>query len=127
MVQPISLNGQKVWIGCSGYMYRHWRGAFYPEDLPQKRWLDYYVQHFPTVELNNTHYTTPSEKTFESWRENSPEGFLFAVKANRYITHMKKLKDPEEPLRRQFERVCLLGPKHGPVLYQLPPRWGFDA
>jgi uncharacterized protein YecE (DUF72 family) len=127
MVEPLTLCGQRVWIGCSGYVYKHWRGAFYPDDLPSKRWLEYYARHFPTVELNNTHYILPSEKTFENWRDTSPDGFLFAVKASRFLTHMKKLKEPEEPLSRLFERARLLGPKLGPVLYQLPPRWRFNA
>src|SRR5215203_2646818 len=114
MIPPITLCGQHVWIGCSGYVYKHWRGVFYPEDLPSTRWLDYYARYFPTVELNNTHYILPSEKTFEGWRTNSPDGFLFAVKASRYLTHMKKLKEPEEPLSRLFGRAQLLGPKLGP-------------
>jgi uncharacterized protein YecE (DUF72 family) len=101
--------------------------VFYPQDLPESRWLSHYASHFSTVELNNTHYILPEAKTFENWRDNSPEGFLYAVKASRYLTHMKKLKDPEEPLGRLFERATLLGPKLGPVLYQLPPRWYFNA
>jgi uncharacterized protein YecE (DUF72 family) len=127
MVAPISINDQKVWIGCSGYVYKHWHGAFYPPDLPSTRWLQHYTQYFPTVELNNTHYILPSEKTFEGWAKNAPEGFLYAVKANRFITHMKKLKEPEEPLKRMFDRAVLLGPKLGPVLYQLPPRWRYNG
>ncbi len=127
MVSPISVHGQKVWVGCSGYVYKHWRGLFYPDKLPARQWLSYYAQFFPTVELNNTHYMMPTASTFEGWRENSPEGFLFAIKASRFITHMKKLKDPQEPLARLFERARLLGPKLGPVLYQLPPRWHFNA
>jgi uncharacterized protein YecE (DUF72 family) len=127
MVEPITAGGRQIWIGTSGYVYKHWRGVFYPQDLPESRWLSHYTRYFPTVELNNTHYILPSEKTFESWRDNSPEGFLYAVKASRFLTHMKKLKDPEEPLGRLFERAVLLGPKLGPVLYQLPPRWHFNA
>jgi uncharacterized protein YecE (DUF72 family) len=127
MVEPITIGNQRIWIGCSGYVYKHWRGVFYPQDLPEKQWLSHYARHFSSVELNNTHYILPSEKTFENWRDNSPEGFLFAVKASRYLTHMKKLKDPQEPLGRLFERATLLGPKLGPVLYQLPPRWHFNA
>lgn len=126
MIEPATLNGQQVWIGCSGYVYKHWRNLFYPPDLPQSRWLDYYASHFPTVELNNTFYMLPPASTFEGWRDNSPEGFLFAVKASRFITHMKKLKDPELGVPRLFERAHLLGPKLGPVLYQLPPRWTFN-
>jgi uncharacterized protein YecE (DUF72 family) len=127
MVEPLLVAGHKVWIGCSGYVYKHWRGAFYPQDLPASRWLQYYAHYFPTVELNNTHYILPAASTFENWREGSPEGFVFAVKASRFLTHMKKLKDPQQPLQRLFERATLLGPKLGPVLYQLPPRWQFDA
>ena len=127
MVEPVLLNGQNVWIGCSGYMYRHWRGPFYPADLPQKKWLDFYVRYFPTVELNNSFYMLPAASTFEGWRENSPEGFLYAVKANRFITHMKKLSEPEPHLAKMFERVELLGEKLGPVLYQLPPRWRYNG
>lgn len=127
MVEPLYLQSQPVWIGCSGYVYKHWRGVFYPQDLPSTRWLEYYARFFSTVELNNTHYVLPSEKTFNGWRENTPDRFLFAVKASRFLTHMKKLKEPEEPLARLFERADLLNPKLGPVLYQLPPRWRFNA
>lgn len=126
MVEPLTINNVKVWIGCSGYVYKHWSGAFYPPELSQRKWLEYYARHFPTVELNNTFYMLPPESTFEGWRANSPEGFLFAVKASRFITHIKKLKEPEEHLPRLFDRARLLGPKLGPVLYQLPPRWRFN-
>lgn len=127
MSGPVQLHGRKVWIGCSGYVYKHWRGVVYPEGLPTSRWLDFYATIFPTVELNNTHYTLPSEQTFEAWRDNSPEGFVYAIKASRYLTHMKKLKDPEEPLSRLLLRAKLLGDRLGPVLYQLPPRWHYDS
>ena len=126
MVGPIKINNQHIWIGCSGYVYKHWRGVFYPQDLPSTRWLSFYARYFSTVELNNTYYILPSEKTFENWRDSSPEGFLYAVKASRFLTHMKKLKDPQEPLERLFSRATLLGPKLGPVLYQLPPHWHFN-
>src|SRR5690349_7082294 len=78
MVEPVTVNGQKVWIGCSGYVYKHWHGLFYPPDLPQKKWLEYYARYFPTVELNNTFYMLPQAATFEGWRENAPDGFLYA-------------------------------------------------
>ncbi|MEO8285611.1 MAG: DUF72 domain-containing protein [Chloroflexota bacterium] len=117
---------QRAWIGCSGYVYKHWRGRFYPEGLPASRWLEYYAQSFDTVEINNTHYTMPSPETFERWRDTSPEGFRFAVKASRFITHMKKLKDPDEPLALLIGRARLLEPKLGPILYQLPPRWRYN-
>jgi uncharacterized protein YecE (DUF72 family) len=113
-------------IGCSGWQYRHWRGDFYPSALPASRWLEHYVDRFDTVELNNSFYRLPEQATFAGWRARTPPGFLFAVKASRFLTHMKKLKDPEEPLERFFSRACALGPKLGPVLYQLPPRWPAD-
>ena len=110
-------------VGCSGWQYRHWRGEFYPADLPVSRWLDFYAARFDTVEVNNSFYRLPEAATFRAWRERSPAGFLFAVKASRYLTHMKKLKDPEQPLELFFSRAGELGRKLGPVLYQLPPRW----
>jgi uncharacterized protein YecE (DUF72 family) len=110
-------------VGCSGWQYRHWRGDFYPRDLPQGRWFDHYASVFDTVEINNSFYRLPEATTFEGWKERAPVGFLFAVKASRYLTHMKKLKDPKEPISRFFERAGRLGRKLGPVLYQLPPRW----
>ncbi len=113
-------------IGCSGWQYRHWRGVFYPADLPVSRWFGYYASRFDTVELNNPFYRLPDRKTFERWRDAAPRGFLFAVKASRYLTHMKKLKDAAEPLDRLFSSVRGLGSRLGPVLYQLPPRWARD-
>ena len=112
--------------GCSGWQYKHWKGSFYPATLPQSRWLHHYAGVFDTVELNNSFYRLPEPERFASWREETPPGFLFAVKASRHLTHMKKLKDPEEPLERLFSRAKELGPKLGPVLYQLPPRWKYD-
>jgi uncharacterized protein YecE (DUF72 family) len=110
-------------IGCSGWQYAHWRGLFYPTGLPQSRWLEHYAQQFDTVEVNNTFYRLPEAATFAEWRRRVPRGFEFAVKASRYLTHMKKLKDPEEPTARFFARARRLGAALGPVLYQLPPRW----
>jgi uncharacterized protein YecE (DUF72 family) len=115
-----------VRVGCSGWQYRHWRGDFYPQGLAAARWLDHYTSVFDTVELNNSFYRLPEYETFERWRERTPQEFLFAVKASRFLTHLKKLKDPEEPLARFFEHAAGLGPKLGPVLYQLPPRWPLD-
>jgi uncharacterized protein YecE (DUF72 family) len=114
-------------IGCSGWQYRHWRSDFYPADLPAARWLAHYTGVFDTVELNNSFYRVPSAEAFRRWREMTPEGFVFAVKASRFLTHMKKLKDPAAPLSRFFEAARELGPKLGPVLYQLPPRWPLNA
>jgi uncharacterized protein YecE (DUF72 family) len=111
-----------VRVGCSGWQYRHWRGNFYPADLPQHQWLEYYAKQFDTVEVNNSFYRLPPEGLLASWRARVPARFLFAVKASRYLTHMKKLKDPEEPLDRIFSRGRELQKKLGPVLYQLPPQ-----
>ena len=110
-------------VGCSGWQYRHWRGNFYPADLPVDRWLEFYAERFDTVEVNNSFYRLPDASVFASWRDRSPRGFLFAVKASRFLTHMKKLKDPEGPIDLFFSRAGELAGKLGPVLYQLPPRW----
>jgi uncharacterized protein YecE (DUF72 family) len=114
-------------IGCSGWQYRHWRGNFYPVDLEQKRWLEYYALQFDTVEINNTFYRLPEDPAFDAWRQRVPSTFLYAIKASRFLTHMKRLKAPEEPLDRLFSRVRILGRRLGPILYQLPPRWGVDV
>ncbi len=116
----------KYHIGTSGWIYKHWQGPFYPEDLPQKKWLEHYRGHFKTAEINNSFYNLPGKKTFEDWRKRTPKDFLFAVKAGRYITHMKKLKDPKEPVERFFSQAAGLKGKMGPVLFQLPPRWKAD-
>lgn len=110
-------------IGTSGWNYPHWHEAFYPRDLPASKWLSYYGARFATVELNKTFYNLPSASQFASWHDESPPGFIFAVKTSRYITHMKKLKDPEQSTKRFFAAVRSLGNKLGPVLFQLPPRW----
>lgn len=116
----------RVHIGCSGWQYRHWRGRFYPETLPQSRWFAHYALTFDTVEVNNTFYRLPGPDTFEQWRDQAPGRFVYAVKASRFLTHMKKLKDPEEPLRRFYAHARHLGRRLGPILYQLPPRWPLD-
>lgn len=116
----------QIRIGCSGWQYRHWRGNFYPDDLPQKRWLDHYAEVFDTVEINNSFYRLPEEATFANWAARVPAPFTFAVKASRFLTHMKKLRDPEEPVQRFFSRARALGPHLGPVLYQLPPGFKLD-
>jgi uncharacterized protein YecE (DUF72 family) len=113
-------------IGCSGWQYKHWRDNFYPDGLPQSRWFDYYATQFDTVEINNTFYRLPEKTTFAAWEKRAPRGFLYAVKASRYLTHMKKLKEPAEPLHRLFARAQPLGRTFGPVLYQLPPNWQVD-
>lgn len=113
-------------IGCSGWNYRHWRGLFYPQGLPVRRWFEHYGSLFDTVEINNSFYRLPPESTFAAWAEQAPPGFLYAVKANRFLTHQKKLKDPEEPIDRMLSHVRHLGDTLGPILYQLPPRWQLD-
>lgn len=110
-------------IGCSGWAYPHWKGGvFYPEGLKAKDELTYYASRFDTAEINGSFYRLPSETAVDGWCERTPEGFLFAWKASRYITHMKRLKDAAEPLELMFSRADRLGRKLGPVLFQLPPR-----
>ena len=112
-----------AFIGTSGWTYDHWAGRFYPEDLPTEQWLEYYADRFPAVEINNTFYQLPADKTLDTWRDTVPRGFRFAVKASRYITHMKKLKDPRESIARFFAKAERLGDRLGPILFQLPPNW----
>ena len=116
-----------IHIGTSGWHYKHWLGPFYPEKLPASKMLEFYTRHFDTVELNNTFYRLPLESGLETWRESTPKGFCFAAKGSRFITHMKKLKDPETAIGRYFERVDQLGKKLGPIVFQLPPWWEADA
>jgi uncharacterized protein YecE (DUF72 family) len=110
-------------IGTSGWVYSHWREIFYPAQLSQNNWFRYYADRFDTVEINNTFYRLPTTATFAKWRAQVPPGFLYAVKASRFLTHLKKLKDPEQPLQTFIEHAALLGETLGPILYQLPPRW----
>lgn len=117
----------QIHIGTSGWNYQHWRGRFYPEHLRSSDWFAHYAKVFHTVEINNTFYHLPEGSVFDAWRRQSPPSFLYAVKANRFITHMKKLKDPEEPLERFFAVVRRLRDHLGPILYQLPPHWGPDV
>ncbi|MHB9036272.1 MAG: DUF72 domain-containing protein [Armatimonadota bacterium] len=116
----------KLYCGTSGWNYNHWRGRFYPENQPQSKWLEYYSRFFDTVEINNSFYRLPETSTFEKWRSQTPEEFVFAVKASRYLTHIKRLKEPEEPLERLLSHSSGLGPKHGPILYQFPPNWNMN-
>ena len=115
-----------VHVGTSGWHYGHWRGPFYPDNLSADRFLAYYAARFHTVEINNSFYRLPSERALAAWRDTAPPGFIFAVKASRFITHLKKLKDPERSLAPFLERLALLGGKLGPILFQLPPHWHFD-
>ena len=117
------MNTADLFIGTSGYDYDHWSGGFYPKDLAHDEWFDHYAQHFRTVEINNTYYNLPEPKTFRDWKSRAPEGFVYAVKASRYMTHMKKLKDPREPWQNFWNGVRKLGDRLGPILFQLPPHW----
>lgn len=117
----------RIHIGTSGWHYEHWVGPFYPEAVPAEDYLSFYAERFAAVEVNNTFYQLPARETLVSWRDGTPGDFLFACKASRYITHMKKLKDPRDSLRRFFEVVEALDPKLGPILFQLPPRWHVDV
>lgn len=114
---------QTFHIGCSGWNYKDWRGPFYPEDMAVKNWFAFYAQTFDTVEINNSFYRLPKPEVFEKWRDQAPNGFCYAVKASRYLTHQKRLTEPEEPLQRILGNARHLKPHLGPVLYQLPPRW----
>ena len=112
-----------IHIGTSGWSYAHWKGTFYPEGAAADQFLTFYAQKFRTVEINNTFYQLPSEEAVKLWRETTSKDFIFAVKASRYITHMKKLKDPQEGLEKFIRAIEPLGSRLGPILFQLPPRW----
>jgi uncharacterized protein YecE (DUF72 family) len=115
-------------IGCSGWNYPHWRERVYPRGVPQRRWLEHYATLFDTVEVNATFYRLPTEAAVRGWVEQAPPGFLFAVKASRYLTHIRRLRDLEAGIRRFYERIEPLAqsPKLGPVLWQLPPTFKRD-
>jgi uncharacterized protein YecE (DUF72 family) len=110
-----------IQVGTSGWQYADWRGLLYPAGVPTRVWLEEYATHFPTVESNAAFYRLPAPETFAAWRDRTPEGFVFAVKASRFLTHIKRLRDPEEPVARLLSHAGALGPKLGPVLLQLPP------
>jgi uncharacterized protein YecE (DUF72 family) len=116
-----------VIIGTSGWQYRDWRGRFYPPKLPQRLWLEHYVQSFATVESNNAFYRLPERETFVKWRERTPPDFRWAVKASRFLTHIKRLREPEEPVGRLMERAAGLEHKLDTILLQLPPTLKADA
>ncbi len=109
-----------VHVGTSGWQYRDWKGVLYA-DVPQRAWLERYAESFATVEVNNAFYRLPEKSTFAGWAERTPDDFRFAVKASRYLTHVRRLAGPQEPARRLMERASALGGKLGPVLLQLPP------
>ncbi|KAF0216250.1 MAG: hypothetical protein FD174_3704 [Geobacteraceae bacterium] len=110
-------------IGCSGFDYPHWRGGFYPEGVPRSKWLEYYRTIFSSVELNVTFYRLPKPETFDKWYGETPSGFVFSLKGSRFITHLKRLRDPAEPLDRFFDAALHLGEKLKVVLWQFPPQF----
>jgi uncharacterized protein YecE (DUF72 family) len=116
----------KAWVGTSGYSYPEWRGTFYPADLPAARMLDFYAGRFPSVEINATFYRMPTTKTLAGWATATPPAFRFALKAPQRITHVARLRDVDEPVRYFCDVVRTLGPKLGPVLFQLSPRFARD-
>ncbi|MFN8622379.1 MAG: DUF72 domain-containing protein [Chloroflexota bacterium] len=111
----------RVWVGTSGFHYRHWRGRFYPVGLPTDRWLAWYVERYATVELNAPFYRLPPASTFAHWAAIAPDGFRYAVKMSRYLTHVLRLRDPRGPVELLLERCAPLGEHLGPLLLQLPP------
>jgi uncharacterized protein YecE (DUF72 family) len=133
MIENPNLDSQSIssvprlQIGTSGWIYKHWMGIFYPSKLPASEQLTFYTKHFSTVEVNYSFYRLPERSVFESWRERAPSGFLFAVKGSRFLTHMKKLKDPQEALFRLMERASGLEEKLGPILFQFPHTWSINS
>jgi uncharacterized protein YecE (DUF72 family) len=119
---------KRVWIGCSGWNYQDWRGRFYPRGEPQRRWLELYAARFDTVEVNATFYRLPTQETVAAWASQAPNGFVFAVKASRYLTHIKRLTDVKTGMDRFFERLEPLREAGGlgPVLWQLPENFHRD-
>jgi len=113
----------KIYIGTSGWHYKHWLGLYYPQELPTHEMLSFYANDFDTVEINNTFYHLPAASTFDNWRTTTQKQFVFAVKGSRFITHMKKLKDPRSATAKFFAGAERLDRKLGPILFQLPPRW----
>lgn len=117
----------RAWVGTSGWQYASWKGTFYPARLPQRAWLSYYVTRFPVVEVNNSFYRLPDESTFDRWRDAAPEGFVFAVKASRLITHLLRMRRADESVELFWSRAQRLQKKLGPVLFQFPPSFKADV
>jgi uncharacterized protein YecE (DUF72 family) len=115
-----------VFVGTSGWQYDDWRERFYPREVPRARWLEHYSERFQVVESNNAFYRLPKPETFQAWAERTPDDFLFTVKVSRFLTHIKRLREPEEPVARFLARASHLGRKLGPVLLQLPPNLKAD-
>jgi len=118
---------KKIFIGTSGYSYAHWIDKFYPKNIPQKRWLEFYAQHFNSVELNVTFYRLPKEAVFEGWYRRTPGKFRFVIKGSRFITHIKRLKDAGEPLKLFMNRASHLKNKLVCVLWQMPPNLSYNV
>lgn len=116
-----------VLVGTSGWQYKDWRDVLYPSGCPQRLWLEEYARGFATVESNNAFYRLPSREQFAAWRDRTPGGFVMALKASRYLTHIKRLRDPEEPVARLMAHAEGLGDRLGPVLLQLPPTLRADS
>lgn len=116
-----------VFVGTSGWQYKDWRGPYYPRGLPSSKWFEHLLADFQTVELNVTFYRLPPRATFEGWQRRSPPDAVLTVKASRYLTHIRRLRDPEEPVARLMDRALGLGNRLGPVLVQLPPNLPADA
>lgn len=121
------MNKPKINIGTSGWHYKHWKGTFYPADIKEAYQLTHYLGLFSTVEINNSFYRLPRPETFAMWRNATPPGFVFAVKASRFITHMKKLKMNREEIKKFFTSVNSMKEKVGVILFQLPPKWKVNA
>lgn len=117
---------ESLYIGCSGFSYSHWKNIFYPNELSKNKWLEYYAEHFNTLELNVTFYRLPSENTFLKWYNNTPKNFIFSVKGSRFITHIKKLSNCEKATENFFNNVLLLKDKLGAILWQFPPTFEYD-
>jgi uncharacterized protein YecE (DUF72 family) len=116
----------KALVGTSGWQYRHWKDTFY-EGVPRRAWLGHYATRFPVVEVNNTFYALPKETTFDKWKAETPEGFLFVLKASRYLTHIGRLQEPKGPVDLFWQRAVRLRSKLGPVLFQFPPNFPADV
>jgi uncharacterized protein YecE (DUF72 family) len=115
-----------ILVGTSGWQYRDWRGVLYPPRVPQRRWLEHYAERYATVENDGTFYRLPPRETFEGWQARTPTDFVMAIKASRFLTHIKRLRDPAEPAQRMMSAAAGLGPRLGPVLLQLPPTLAAD-
>lgn len=116
----------KAFVGTSGWVYKSWKGRFYPTELQPDNYLHFYADQFPTAEVNYSFYKLPSLETYEKWADEVPPDFMFAVKASRYLTHMKKLKDPEEPWKLLTQHAAPLQKHLGPVLLQFPENWSLN-